>query len=136
MELVNCFMIATDEGHMVAVIMKFWEFVLSFFMQVIAKVLGGLSIESGSDLQKVLRVDTFTSHASALQKLEAMLPIFRSRMGALLFLISALLSRGLVCYCAFIDLSFIKENKGFSDSCLPKWTKFSNKLSHALFYMH
>ncbi|KAL0432282.1 UNVERIFIED_CONTAM: Ubiquitin carboxyl-terminal hydrolase MINDY-3 [Sesamum latifolium] len=63
--------------------------------EVIAKVLGGLSVESGSDLQKVLRVDTCTSQSSALQKLEAMLPIFRSRMGALLFLISALLSRGL-----------------------------------------
>ncbi|EYU36851.1 hypothetical protein MIMGU_mgv1a002713mg [Erythranthe guttata] len=63
--------------------------------EIIAKVLGGLSVESGSDLQKVLRVDTFTSQSSALQKLEAMLPIFRSRMGALLFLISALLSRGL-----------------------------------------
>ncbi|KAK4387386.1 Ubiquitin carboxyl-terminal hydrolase MINDY-3 [Sesamum angolense] len=64
-------------------------------IEVIAKVLGGLSVESGSDLQKVLRVDTCTSQSSALQKLEAMLPIFRSRMGALLFLISALLSRGL-----------------------------------------
>ncbi|KAL0365957.1 UNVERIFIED_CONTAM: Ubiquitin carboxyl-terminal hydrolase MINDY-3 [Sesamum radiatum] len=63
--------------------------------EVIAKVLGGLSVESGSDLQKVLRVDTCTSQSSALQKLDAMLPIFRSRMGALLFLISALLSRGL-----------------------------------------
>ncbi|KAL2241902.1 UNVERIFIED_CONTAM: Ubiquitin carboxyl-terminal hydrolase MINDY-3 [Sesamum indicum] len=63
--------------------------------EVIAKVLGGLSVESGSDLQKVLRVDTCTSRSSALQKLESMLPIFRSRMGALLFLISALLSRGL-----------------------------------------
>ncbi|KAI3460490.1 hypothetical protein Pfo_017153 [Paulownia fortunei] len=63
--------------------------------EAIAKVLGGLSVESGADLQKVLRVDTCTSRSSALQKLEAMLPIFRSRMGALLFLISALLSRGL-----------------------------------------
>ncbi|KAK6118915.1 hypothetical protein DH2020_047342 [Rehmannia glutinosa] len=63
--------------------------------EAIAKVLRGLSVESGADLQKVLRVDTCTSRWSALQKLEALLPIFRSRMGALLFLISALLSRGL-----------------------------------------
>ncbi|PIM97381.1 hypothetical protein CDL12_30149 [Handroanthus impetiginosus] len=63
--------------------------------EVIAKVLGGLSVESGSDLQKDLTVHSFTSRLSALQMLEAMLPIFRSRMGALLFLISALLSRGL-----------------------------------------
>ncbi|KAK6131023.1 hypothetical protein DH2020_035234 [Rehmannia glutinosa] len=63
--------------------------------EAIAKVLRDLSVESGADLQKVLRVDTCTSRWSALQKLEALLPIFRSRMGALLFLISALLSRGL-----------------------------------------
>ena len=56
----------------------------------------GLSIESGSDLQKVLRVTTCTSQESALQSLDAALPVFQSRMGALLFLISALLSRGLV----------------------------------------
>ncbi|KAG8389811.1 hypothetical protein BUALT_Bualt01G0017300 [Buddleja alternifolia] len=63
--------------------------------EVIAKMLGGLSLESGSDLHKVLRVDTCTSRSSTLQKLDSMLPVFRSRMGALLFLISALLSRGL-----------------------------------------
>ncbi|XP_057490419.1 uncharacterized protein LOC130776257 [Actinidia eriantha] len=62
---------------------------------VIAKALEGLSIESGSNLQKVLRVEAYTTHASAYQRLEAMLPVFRSRMGAMLFLISALLSRGL-----------------------------------------
>lgn len=69
-------------------------------MQIIAKVLEGLSIESALDLQKVLRVNTYTSQASAFQKLEAMIPVFRSRMGAMLFLISALLSRGLVCFLA------------------------------------
>lgn len=68
------------------------------FLQVIAEVLGGLSVESGTDLQKVLRVDTCTSWSIMIKRLEAMLPIFRSRMGTLLFLISALLSRGLVCY--------------------------------------
>ncbi|XP_075517140.1 uncharacterized protein LOC142551666 [Primulina tabacum] len=63
--------------------------------EVLAKALEGLSFESGSDLQKVLRIYNCTSQLSAFQKLEAMLPIFRSRMGALLFLIAALLSRGL-----------------------------------------
>ncbi|PIN21216.1 hypothetical protein CDL12_06088 [Handroanthus impetiginosus] len=63
--------------------------------EVIAKALGGLSVESGSDLQKALRISTCTSRSIAHQKLKAQLPVFRSRMGALLFLISALLSRGL-----------------------------------------
>ncbi|KAH9691691.1 DUF4205 domain-containing protein [Citrus sinensis] len=63
--------------------------------EVLAKALEGLSIESGSDMQKVIRVDAYTSQATALQKLEEALPVFRSRMGAMLFLISALLSRGL-----------------------------------------
>ncbi|KAH6835215.1 ubiquitin interaction motif-containing protein [Perilla frutescens var. hirtella] len=63
--------------------------------EVIAEVLGGLSVESGADLQKVLRVDTCTSWSITIKRLEAILPLFRSRMGALLFLISALLSRGL-----------------------------------------
>ncbi|XP_042065856.1 ubiquitin carboxyl-terminal hydrolase MINDY-3-like [Salvia splendens] len=63
--------------------------------EVIAEVFGGLSVESGADLQKVLRVHTCTSFPTAIKRLEAMLPVFRSRMGALLFLISALLSRGL-----------------------------------------
>lgn len=64
------------------------------------KMLEDLSIESPLDLQKVLRVNTYTSQASAFKKLEAMIPVFRSRMGAMLFLISALLSRGLVCLLA------------------------------------
>ncbi|KAI9078625.1 hypothetical protein K1719_039374 [Acacia pycnantha] len=63
--------------------------------EAVAKELEGLSIESGLDLQKVLRVETYTSQTSALQGLEAMIPAYQSRMGALLFLISALLSRGL-----------------------------------------
>eukprot|EP00257_Ricinus_communis_P023010 XP_015582885.1 ubiquitin carboxyl-terminal hydrolase MINDY-3 [Ricinus communis] len=63
--------------------------------ETIAKALEGLYIESASDLQKILRIDTYTSQASALQRLQATLPVFQSRMGALLFLISALLSRGL-----------------------------------------
>ncbi|ESW15525.1 hypothetical protein PHAVU_007G079400 [Phaseolus vulgaris] len=63
--------------------------------EVITKSLQGLSIESAVDLQKVLRVETCTSQMTALQRLEANLPFFQSRMGALLFLISALISRGL-----------------------------------------
>ncbi|XVE55162.1 hypothetical protein DITRI_Ditri03aG0137800 [Diplodiscus trichospermus] len=64
---------------------------------IIAQALEGLSFESVSDLHKVLRVDTYTTPASAFKRLEAMIPVFQSRMGALLFLISALLSRGLDC---------------------------------------
>ncbi|XP_061341999.1 uncharacterized protein LOC133288292 [Gastrolobium bilobum] len=60
-----------------------------------ARSLKGLSIESALDLQKVLRVETYTSPATALQRLEAIIPLFQSRLGALLFLISGLLSRGL-----------------------------------------
>lgn len=63
--------------------------------EVMARSLEGLSIESASDLQKVLRVETYTSQTTLLQRLEAVIPLFQSRMGALLFLISALLSRGL-----------------------------------------
>ncbi|XP_042518099.1 ubiquitin carboxyl-terminal hydrolase MINDY-3-like [Macadamia integrifolia] len=63
--------------------------------EIVAKALGGLSIESASDVQKVLRVNTYTSWMSAFHSLQKMLPVFQSRMGAMLFLISALLSRGL-----------------------------------------
>ncbi|XP_011044205.1 PREDICTED: protein FAM188A-like [Populus euphratica] len=63
--------------------------------EIISKALEGLTIESASDLQKILRIDTYTSQTTALQKLHTALPVFQSRMGALLFLISALLSRGL-----------------------------------------
>lgn len=67
-------------------------------MQAITKALEGFSVESGSDLQKVLRINLYTSKNCAFRRLEAMLPVYRSRMGAILFLISALLSRGLVWY--------------------------------------
>ncbi|CAN4081162.1 unnamed protein product [Withania somnifera] len=63
--------------------------------EVISKALEGLSIESGGNLQKVLIINTYTSLDDALQRLEALLPLFRSRMGAMLFLISALLSHGI-----------------------------------------
>lgn len=63
----------------------------------LAKALEGLSIASASDLQKILRVNTYSIQATAMHHLMEVLPVFRNRMGAMLFLISALLSRGLVC---------------------------------------
>ncbi|XP_058091115.1 uncharacterized protein LOC131237397 [Magnolia sinica] len=63
--------------------------------EMVAKALEGISIESASDLQKVLRVKAYDSTMGAFHRLKAMLPVFQSRMGAMLFLISALLSRGL-----------------------------------------
>ncbi|KAF8411637.1 hypothetical protein HHK36_004195 [Tetracentron sinense] len=67
--------------------------------EIIAKALEGLLIESASDLHKILRVNSYTSEASTFHRLKAMLSVFQSRMGALLFLISALLSRGLLGHC-------------------------------------
>jgi len=63
--------------------------------EMIAKALEGLSVNSALELQKVLRIYIFTSPTALLLRLQEMLPIFQSRMGALLFLFSALLSRGL-----------------------------------------
>ncbi|XP_057841159.2 uncharacterized protein LOC131050879 [Cryptomeria japonica] len=63
--------------------------------EMIARALEGLSINSASELQNVLRINVFTSTSALVQKLRDILPIFQSRMGALLFLFSALLSRGL-----------------------------------------
>ncbi|KAK4801580.1 hypothetical protein SAY86_022067 [Trapa natans] len=63
--------------------------------ETIAKALEGVSIESASDLQRILRVETFSIQSIVYQRLQETLPIFWSRMGAMLFLISALLSRGL-----------------------------------------
>ncbi|XP_062184194.1 uncharacterized protein LOC133888095 [Phragmites australis] len=57
--------------------------------------LEGLSVESATDLQKILRTSTFTSRKDAFNILLANIPLFESRLGAMLFLISALLSRGL-----------------------------------------
>ncbi|XP_068658571.1 uncharacterized protein [Aristolochia californica] len=63
--------------------------------EIIVTALEGLQIESASDLQKVLRVNVVTLRTEAFHHLKSVLPIFQSRLGALLFLISALLSRGL-----------------------------------------
>lgn len=95
---VGIFSMLTMVSKFEALASQFFSQFICIILQVIAEVLGGLSVESGADLQKVLRVDTCTSWLNTIKRLEAMLPIFRSRMGALLFLISALLSRGLVCY--------------------------------------
>ncbi|RRT73245.1 hypothetical protein B296_00008188 [Ensete ventricosum] len=65
------------------------------FKQMLAKALEGLSIASASDLQKILRVNTYSIQATAVHHLMEVLPVFQNRMGAMLFLISALLSRGL-----------------------------------------
>ncbi|KAK3144792.1 hypothetical protein QOZ80_4AG0317920 [Eleusine coracana subsp. coracana] len=58
-------------------------------------VLEGLSVESAMDLQKVLRITTVTSRKDAFNILLTNVPLFESRLGAMLFLISALFSRGL-----------------------------------------
>ncbi|KAL9268617.1 Ubiquitin carboxyl-terminal hydrolase MINDY-3-like protein [Drosera capensis] len=63
--------------------------------EIIAKALEDISIESPSDVQKFLRVNSYSSSGSAFLRLQAMIPVFQSRMGAMLFLFSALLSRGL-----------------------------------------
>ncbi|KAJ8476481.1 hypothetical protein OPV22_020208 [Ensete ventricosum] len=63
--------------------------------EMLAKALEGLSIASASDLQKILRVNTYSIQATAMHHLMEVLPVFQNRMGAMLFLISALLSRGL-----------------------------------------
>ncbi|CAM0904679.1 unnamed protein product [Alopecurus aequalis] len=59
--------------------------------------LEGLSVESAMDFQNVLRISTFTSRKDAFHMLLANIRLFESRLGAMLFLISALLSRGLEC---------------------------------------
>uniref|UniRef100_A0ACD5UA46 Uncharacterized protein n=2 Tax=Avena sativa TaxID=4498 RepID=A0ACD5UA46_AVESA len=59
--------------------------------------LEGLSVESAIDFQKVLRISTFTSRKDAFHLLLANIRLFESRLGAMLFLISSLLSRGLEC---------------------------------------
>ncbi|XP_051217307.1 uncharacterized protein [Lolium perenne] len=59
--------------------------------------LEGLSVESAMDIQKVLRISTFTSRKDAFHLLLANIRLFESRLGAMLFLISSLLSRGLEC---------------------------------------
>ncbi|XP_042437627.1 ubiquitin carboxyl-terminal hydrolase MINDY-3-like [Zingiber officinale] len=61
----------------------------------LAKALKDLSVATASDLQKFLRINAYNSQETAIHQLLIALPVFQSRMGALLFLISALLSRGL-----------------------------------------
>jgi ubiquitin carboxyl-terminal hydrolase MINDY-3/4 len=66
-------------------------------LQKIDAALEDLSVESAVDLQKVLKTSTFTSRKDAFNTLLANIHLFQSRLGAMLFLISALLSRELVC---------------------------------------
>ncbi|KAM0901103.1 hypothetical protein ACQ4PT_020201 [Festuca glaucescens] len=66
-------------------------------LQEIDAALEGLSVESAMDIQKVLRISTFTSRKDAFHLLLANIRLFESRLGAMLFLISSLLSRGLEC---------------------------------------
>lgn len=54
------------------------------------------NLESGSELQKLIRVCTVTSISALHQQLHTLLSGFRSPWGALLLLFSLLLSRGLV----------------------------------------
>ncbi|KAK1275594.1 hypothetical protein QJS04_geneDACA001771 [Acorus gramineus] len=63
--------------------------------EMFSKSLEDLTIESASDLQRILKINEYTSQLSAFVELMDLLPVFQSRMGAMLFLISALLSRGL-----------------------------------------
>jgi hypothetical protein len=74
-------------------------------LQKIDAVLESLSVESAMDLQKVLRISTVISRKDAFNILWANVPLFESRLGAMLFLISALFSRGLVCLCTLVKFS-------------------------------
>lgn len=89
-------------------VFSFASLVGYLLLQVMA---AGLPIESASDLQKILRFETFTTQSSALSKIASAITAFQSRVGALLFLISALLSRGLVLTQPLSLLLFKKKKK-------------------------
>jgi ubiquitin carboxyl-terminal hydrolase MINDY-3/4 len=80
--------------------------------------LESLSVESAMDLQKVLRISTVISRKDAFDILWANVPLFESPLGAMLFLISALFSRGLVCLCKVLNLLWIMSN-AYLNFCLP-----------------
>eukprot|EP00249_Psilotum_nudum_P014067 c24646_g1_i1 orf=494-2491(+) len=63
--------------------------------ELIAKTLEDVTIYSAADLHGYVRTFTCTSMPALLFQLQRLLPGFRSRVGALMFLFSALLSRGL-----------------------------------------
>lgn len=63
--------------------------------EVVAKALEDVSLDCIVELQRFVRTCTFTSMPALVDQLQNLLPGFRSRVGALLFLFSALLSRGL-----------------------------------------
>lgn len=58
--------------------------------------LRGVSLDSAASLSEVLSVTWCTTSEQLRSAVQAALPAFRSRLGALLFLFAALLSRGLV----------------------------------------
>jgi hypothetical protein len=64
--------------------------------EAVAKALEGVCLDSGKELHGLVRFCDVTSISSLHQQLQNLLPGFRSPMGALLLLFSALLSRGLV----------------------------------------
>jgi hypothetical protein len=63
--------------------------------EAVAKALEGVCLDSGKELHRLVRFCDVTSISSLHQQLQNLLPGFRSPMGALLLLFSALLSRGL-----------------------------------------
>ncbi|KAJ7513470.1 hypothetical protein O6H91_23G000900 [Diphasiastrum complanatum] len=63
--------------------------------EIIEKGLQGVNLDSVAEFQHVIRITTVFSLPALHHQLENLLHGFRSRLGALLFLFSALLSRGL-----------------------------------------
>ncbi|KAL2649670.1 hypothetical protein R1flu_017798 [Riccia fluitans] len=63
--------------------------------EIAAKALDGVALDSVEEFHRVVKVCAVTSISELHLDLYSLLPAFRSRMGALLFLFSVLLSRGL-----------------------------------------
>lgn len=94
------FMCGDNQGAVVATLNVFKHYPEGEYKEeqkkeITDKLLENLSIESAMDFQRVLRVKTYTSREAAFKRIVLELPVYQSRMGALLFLVSALLSRGL-----------------------------------------
>ncbi|XP_038700182.1 ubiquitin carboxyl-terminal hydrolase MINDY-3-like isoform X2 [Tripterygium wilfordii] len=87
----------TEEAKARALVRSMGEilFLCGGYKRAVIATLSSFAPEDISKDEKFLRVDEYASQASAFQRLEDMIPVFQSRMGAMLFLISALLSRGL-----------------------------------------
>ncbi|KAL5649793.1 hypothetical protein ACJX0J_040605 [Zea mays] len=99
--------------------MLWWRFFFyvelgkELYLDKIDAALEDLSVESAVDLQKVLKTSTFTSRKDAFNTLLANIHLFQSRLGAMLFLISALLSRELFSTCFHEDCSSGKQSFHF-----------------------